>query len=372
MFATRTLSGAALLCLVAGFTTTANAQFFGPNYCCTPYMPQPVVAAPMAYAPTVQTASVSDCPCMKPVTSTVYKEVDVVEYRTVEKQAQVPKVVTVMEDREVVTYQTINETKTVDVPTYVNQTVTEVQPMTQNNSYWRTTWQPVPKMSPCLYDGRPGLVGELNRLGYAFRNTMTPNAVARREYIPNVVTYNVPVQRVVQVPTTRQVTYNVAKVIPVTTTQKVAVQKTVWEPTTYTAYEPYTTKKRVAVGTQTRMVYVDPTGGTTAKSNEPTPATAGGNDNSQSAARDKGTLNLNSVPTGSEIPLQSPVYRKSPEPTPSQQDIEPTPSSGPVATQPQGTPSVIQVAGWQTSRAKQKATPETPPSLVVPTLVAKQ
>ena len=372
MFATRTLfSGVALLATVVGFSTTADAQLFGLfGRGCYPYYGPPAyygapAYGPVSYAPSIQTASVSDCPCMKPVTETVYKEVDVVKYREVPKTTQVAKVVTVMEERPVTTYQTINEVKTVDVPTYVNQTVTEMRPVTQNNSYWRTNWQPVPKMSPCLYDGRPGLVGELNRLGYAFRNTFTPNAVARREYIPNVTTYNVPVQRTVQVPTTRQVSYNVSRQVPVTTTQKVPVQKTVYEEMTYTAYEAYTEKQTVAVGKQTKMVYVNPTGGATASANEPTPATA-----SQQTAHGKGVLRENSAPKMEKVPVRNPTYQEEYQSVPARRTPEPTPARVPVAEQPQSD-SVIKVAGWQATR-RSVAKPATSPVLEAPKLVAQQ
>ncbi len=360
----RAIAGIALLAAACGISSTANAQFFGQPYYngCTPCGTAPVVSI----APVYQTASVSSCPCMKPVTSTVYKDVEVVQYKTVQKPTKVAKLITVMEEREVVTYQTVNEVKTVNVPSYTTQTINECRQVTRNNSYWRTAYQPVPKMSPCNYDGRPGLVGELNRLGYAFRNSITPNAIARREYVPNVVAYNVPVQRTVQIPTTRQVSYNVSRQVPVTTVQKFPVQKTVWEDSTVTAYEPYTVKKRVAIGTQTRMVYVGEGGTTTASAPEPTPATAKGNEPTKSAVRPKGIITPNSFGDGQEVPIQTPIYRRNPEPTPApQQVIEP--SRGPVATQPTS-PSVIQVATWKAT--KRSAT--TPSVQSGPKLVAQK
>lgn len=371
----RAFTGAAMLAASCGLTSPAHAQFFG-GYC-NPCGTAPVATmapawnyGPTAYAPQVyQTAAVSDCPCMKPVTETVYKDLDVVEYRTVEKPVKVAKLVTVMEEREVVSYQTVNEVKTVNVPSYVNQTINECRQVTQNNSYWRTAWQPIPKMSPCQYDGRPGLVGELNRLGYAFRNTITPNAIARREYVPNVVAYNVPVQRTVQVPTTRQVSYTVSRQVPVTTVQKVPVQKTVWEDSTVTAYEPYTVKKRVAIGTQTRMVYDSNINGGTATAAQPTPAaTATGVNPTQSAASPKGVLKNNSYEGQQDVPIQTPVYRRQPEETPVSQPI-PEPAGGPVATQPVDSPSVVRVATWHTTRRSATPTQAAPTG---PELVAQK
>lgn len=371
----RALTGIALLAALGGFSSLANAQFFGAGCGTCGTAPVATVAPTWNYAstacapPVYQSAAVTDCPCMRPVTETVYNDVDVVEYRSVPKTVKVAKVETVMEDREVVTYQTVNEVKTVNVPSYINQTVQECRQVTQNNSYWRTAWQPVPKMSPCLYDGRPGLVGELNRLGYAFRNSITPNAVARREFVPNVVAYNVPVQRTVQVPTTRQVSYNVSRQVPVTTTQKVPVQKTVWVDQTVTVQEPYTVRKRVAVGTRTRMVYDSNIGGTTASAAaEPTPATASGsNGATQSAGGQMGTIKTNSFDNKQEVPIQSPVYRRSPEVTPT---IEPVaePSNGPVAEQSEGTPSIVRVATWKATRRSGLPTE----TLTAPELVAQK
>lgn len=354
----RALMGIALLTAACGFSSTASAQFFGApcNSCGT--APVATMApvwnyASTAYAPPVyQSAAATDCPCMRPVTETVYNEVDVVAYRPVQKTVKVAKVETVMEDQEVVSYQTVNEVKTVNVPSYTAQTINECRQVTQNNSYWRTNWQPIPKTSPCLYDGRPGLVGELNRLGYAFRNSITPNAIARREYVPNVVAYNVPVQRTVQIPTTRQVSYNVTRQIPVTTVQKVPVQKTVWVDETITAQEAYTVRKTVAVGTRTRMVYDSNIGGSaTASAPDPTPTAASNGNGTQSAGVNKGVIKTQSSDTQSEVPVQSPVYRRSaePTPTPTPENIS-EPSHGPVATQHSDSPSIVRVATWKATR----------------------
>ena len=350
----RTLAGFTLLATVCAISSTANAQFFGHPYYggYNPCGPAPVVSA----APVYQTAAaVSDCPCMKPVTETVYKDVDVVQYKSVQKPTKVAKLVTVMEEREVVTYKTVNEQRTVSVPSYVTQTVNECRQVTRNQSYWRTAYQPVPKMSPCNYDGRPGLVGELNRLGYAFRNSITPNVVARREYVPNVVAYNVPVQRTVQIPTTRQVTYTVARQVPVTTVQKVPVQKTVWEDSTVTVQVPYTVRKRVAMGIRTRMVYTGDAGSTTALA--PTPAaTASGSQPTKSAEVTKGVLKNNSNRNGQEVPIKTPIYRRNPEPTPAPQQQVIEPKRGPVATQPVTSPSAVRVATWKATT--RSATPK--------------
>ncbi|SFH81107.1 hypothetical protein [Planctomicrobium piriforme] len=339
---TRAFTGLTLLATTCGLTGSAEAQLFPWfNSCGTcqqaTVMPvQQMVAAPAM----VQSAAVSNCPCMKPVTETVYQDVQKVEYQPVQKVVKAAKVVTVMEDQPVTTYQTVNEARTVEVPTYVAQQVTEMQPVTINQSYWQTQWQPVPKYTPCAYDNRPGLMGEMNRMGYAFRNTFTPNYVARREFVPNVVASEVAVTRTVQIPTTRQVTYNVSKMVPMTTTQKVPVQRMVWEDQTVTAMVPVTTTQRVAVGTQTRMVYSGDLG-VTASAAEPVP-TAAKQDPNTSA--NKGSTRLQSAPSN-EIPLQNPTYRRDAAPA---QDAAPAVNESPITAT--SADSVIRVAGWRATR----------------------
>lgn len=339
---TRAWTGLTLLATTCGLASSAEAQLFpwmnSCNPCGTPaVMPAQMVAAPVM----MQTASV-DCPCLKPVTETVYQDVARVEYQPVQRVQKVAKVVTVMEDRPVTTYQTVNESRTVEVPTTIAQQVTEMQTVTCNQSYWQTHWQPVPKYSPCAYDSRPGLLGELNRMGYAMRNTFTPNYVARREFVPNVTAQQVPVTRTVHIPTTRQVTYNVAKAVPVTTTQKVPVQRMVYEDQTVTAYEPITTTQRVAVGTRTRMVYAGDL--STSASSNFTPVPTAANPNATSTpptAENKGSTRFNSAPSD-EMPIRYPTYNKGNEPTP----IE---NSGPI-TSTEAAPTIKLTSGWKTSR----------------------
>jgi hypothetical protein len=78
-------------------------------------------------------------------------------------------------------------------------------------------------MSPCQYDGRPDLFGFINRTGYSLRMAFTPRVWTERIYVPNVVAEQVPVTRQVAVRGTQTINYQVAKVIPFTSTRKVAV-----------------------------------------------------------------------------------------------------------------------------------------------------
>ncbi len=283
----RTLATSALLMLAA---STAQAQLFnrGCSSCGpTAMLPSPVsyggygygssmfdncgMAAPVAYNPCAVCAPPV---AMQPVTQTVYREMPVTKYRPVEKTVQKPVVKTVYEERPVTQYKQVMEARTVDVPTTAYQTVTECQQRVVNQGQWQTTYQRVPKMSPCQYDSNPTLLGWMNRNAYSMRMAMTPNFVRQRQYAPNMVAYNVPVSRVVAVPTTRQVTYNVARLEPYQTTQTVAVNKVEYVDTTVTAYEPYTEMQTVAVGTHTTYAFVDPiNGSSTATALNPTPET---------------------------------------------------------------------------------------------------
>lgn len=345
---TRAFTGLTLLASACGLATPAQAQLFpwiNPCGTCaqTAAMPAQIVSAPAI----VHTAQATDCPCMKPMTETVYQDVQRLEYQPVQKVVKAAKVITVMEDQPVTTYQTVTEARTVDVPTTVAQTVTEMRPVTYNQSYWQTQWQAIPKAPPCAYDSRPGLLAEFNRMGVAMRNTLTPNYVARREFIPNVTTAQVPVQRTVQIPATRQVTYNVSKVIPITTTQKVPVQRMVFEDQTVTAMVPVTTTQRVAVGTRTRMVYTGDMGNTASAAAEPTPTAAKPDNNTKAA--DKGTMRLNSAPSAEPAPIQFPTHRR--EAAPSENSAAPTAGEGPVATTPEEPSSELQLAGgWRATR----------------------
>ncbi len=344
------LAGIVLVATACGMPSSASAQFFGGNPCVP--CGQPIAAAPVAVMPTYQTAAVTDCPCMRPVTETVYQDVDQVDYRPVQKTVKVAKVVTVMEDRDVTTYQPVTEARTVDVPSYITQTHTEYQQVACNQSYWRTQWQPACKPSPCQIDQRPGLLGEMNRMNIAFWNSFTPNYTASRQFVPNIVATTVPVQRTVQIPTTRQVTYNVTKIVPVTTAQKVPVQRTVWEDQTVTAYEPQVTKKRVAVGTRTRMAYVDPSTSRSASA-EPTPAATAEGTQNNGQTGGKGSVRLQSAPADAQPTIQSPVFRRTPENTaPSAQPATKPVGEGPVAASDDAVPTLAQANVWRSTRNK--------------------
>jgi hypothetical protein len=248
----RLLAGAATLGAACG-AVPAFGQWFGGGSSCG-------CAQPVAYAPAPVVTNACCGPAvpvatMTPVTQMVYKEMPVTEYRTVQKVVKQPVVRVAYEDRPVTAYRQVMETKTAQVQGVDYQSVCENKLVTRDQSYWRTQWQPVAKCDPCQYDARQGFMGSMNRFGVRMRNAMTPSYTAKREYVPNMVAYNVPQQRTVAVPTTRQVAYNVARMEPYQTTERVAVQKIDYVDQTVTAYEPYTVSKVVAVGTTTQYAW---------------------------------------------------------------------------------------------------------------------
>lgn len=279
----RVLAVASALALTS---TAAEAQFFNRGCSSCGAAAAPMMPAPVSYGgydpcnACAQPVAINPCAVcappvvMQPVQQTVYREVPVTKYRPIQKTVQKPVIRTVYEDRPVTQYRQVMETKTVDVPMTTYQTVTECRQCTANRSYWQTSYQRVPKMTPCQYDPNPTLLGWMHRNAYSMRMALTPNYIRQRQYVPNVVAYNVPVNRVVAVPSTRQMTYNVARLEPYQTTTKVAVNKVEMVDTTVTAYEPYTEMQTVAVGTSTTYAFVDPlTGGSTATALNPVPDT---------------------------------------------------------------------------------------------------
>jgi hypothetical protein len=147
-------------------------------------------------------------------------------------------------------YKPITETRVVEVPAVSYQDITEYQTVCRNMGYWQTHCQPVNKVSPCQYDGRPGLIGWMNRTSYEMWSAMTPNYRTTRQYVPQVVAQVIPTTRRVAVQGSRQVAYNVTKLEPYQTTRKVAVNETKWVDEEITVMKPTTVVKTMAVGTQ--------------------------------------------------------------------------------------------------------------------------
>ncbi len=351
MYATlaRKLSAAAAIVMMTA--AQASAQWYPGNVC----TPCAQAAVPVVTAPPVTV--VQACPCLQAVPQTVYREVPVTKYRQVKRTVKKPVVRTVYEDRKVTAYRQVVETKTVNVPTTTYQQVTEYHPQVVDQGRWLTTYHRVPKMSPCQYDPNPTLLGWMNRNAYSLRMAFTPNYYRRRQYMPNLVAYNVPVSRTVAIPGTRQVTYNVARLVPYETTHRVAKLVTEYVDEVVTAYEPYTEMQTVAVGTQYQYAYVNPFPGATATAlnPEPTPAktakeepirkrAAGGSDLDLGTRPSKPSSNQDG-PSDLFNPISHPV---TPETAPGYFDARNRQEMPESKTVDQA----IQVAGWKAYRPR--------------------
>jgi len=333
-------------------TNAASAQWgpFGSACDCQPAI-APTAAGPiyshtaMANPCLTQSVALNPCPQIQPVQETVLRDVPVTEYRKETRTVKRPVVKTVYVDKPVTVYRQNYVDKTVEIPSVEYQTVTECKPVTVNRSYWRTVQQPVQKMTPCAYDPRPTLTGWFNRQSYGLRMAFTPNYIRRREFVPNVVAYNVPVQRTVAVPTTRQVTYKVSQLEPYETTQRVARLETQYVEEEVTAYVPYTTTKTVAVGTRTRYAVVEPFGASsTTTASGPTPDRHAEAEpirpKKQTSTNTPGGVQLNSYERPDSSPDDFPAPR---EPAPfhgfdEQGNVRPTPAD-----------ADADVAGWRPS-----------------------
>src|SRR4029077_942627 len=104
------------------------------------------------------------------------------------------------------------------------------------------------QMTPCQYDNRPGLFGFVNRTGYSLRMGLTPQSWTERVYVPNVVAQQVPVTRQVAVRGTQTINYQVARVVPICTTRKVAVNTVRMVSEEIVTQRPITVFKTVPMG----------------------------------------------------------------------------------------------------------------------------
>lgn len=230
----RTLTTIGALAL-AGSAGTASAQFWccNPCVCCPP---------PIRVQPAV---------CNVPVT-------EMQEFRQV---VQRPVVEQKFVDQPVTEYRQVVETKTAEIPTVSYQPVTEMHTVQRDCGRWTTQYHCRPKMAPCQYDGRPDLLGFLNRTQYSVRMAFTPDYYAERTYQPNVMAYQVPVTRQVAVRGTQTINYQVAKVVPIHTTRRVAVNTVRMVAEEVVTRRPVTVMKPVPFGSA--YAYGVPFGGST-------------------------------------------------------------------------------------------------------------
>lgn len=226
-------------------------------------------------------SSPNPCACAQPVVQPCYQTVPVTEYQQVRQTVQRPVMTVEYVDQPVTTYEPVTETRTAQIPTVSYQTVTECQACTRNCGYWQTNYQCNPKISPCAYDPRPGLLGWMNRTGYTIRQAFTPNIIAQRQYVPNYVTTMVPVTRQVAVPGVQQVSYNVTRMVAKQTTQKVAYNRLSYVNEEVVVNRPVTVMRTVPIGSSIAFLPFGTTA--TALAPRPDPASAQGSGPTRSA-----------------------------------------------------------------------------------------
>lgn len=234
---------------LGGLAQTASAQWmpFGGGFgggcggCEMPQMPATVCGPMCAPPPPVACAPPQPQFVMQPFT----------ENRTVEQVVQRPVYETKYVEVPETQYRQEYETRVAQVPTMSYQNVTEMQTRQRDCGRWVTNYRCRPQVAACAYDCRPGLFGMMNRSLYQARMSMTPAVIAERNYVPNVITEQIPVTRQVAVPGVRQVTYQIPKTVAFTTRRQVAVQST--------RYVAEKVQQQVQVTTM-RMVQVNPTG----------------------------------------------------------------------------------------------------------------
>jgi hypothetical protein len=312
-------------------TSEAQAQMMGDcNTCGRPSI--------FSWRPFNQCGCAQACPtsCAMAQPVPVYQSVPVTEMRQVQQVVMKPITETKYVDQTVTEYQQVMEQKTAQIPQVSYQPVTQYQTQTKDYGKWVSYKECVNKVPSCQYDSSPTLLGWMNRTGNSVRNTFTPNQVTRRVYQPNVVAYQTPITRQVPVQTMQTVTYNVAKVVPITTTKKVAINTVRYENQIVTAQVPITVMKSVPVGTQTAFGFVPYTNGSgTQTATAPTPDPISG---AKTAEGNKDPRTSMTTPAPQLQPELVPV--KSTQPLPS-----PNPSANPPS--PSHVPSIVQASGWR-------------------------
>jgi hypothetical protein len=353
MFGIRTRVMAATLLATLSSPMALMAQW-GMFNDCSCYTPTP--------APIVSQASA----CYQPVTQMVSQQMEVTEFKTVQREEKRPVQKMRMVSRPVTAYRQVVEAQTVEVPVTSYQTVTEMVPRTINQSRWQTVSQPVAKMSPCQYDNRPTLMGRMNRISYSMRSSMQPNTITHRQFVPQVCQVNVPVQRQVAVQSTRQVTQHVAKMVAYQTTQQVAEAYTDYETVKVTSQEPVKVMRTVQVPV-TRMAQIDPITGAmmvpsntqTVEEKQPTRA-AEGNDPTPN-----GTLPKNiSYPKPAKAAPSNDraVIRRDSSPEPSRVAVTPV---RPRAASASASVATVETAGWKAHKPSTSKTEIAGPKLVI-------
>ena len=236
MLSGRISLGAALSALALSIPSgIAQAQYYDGCGGCGP-----VAAAPMAGYAAIQ-----------PMQTTCYQTIPVTTYAREKQTVEVPHYETAYEDREVTFYKPVTSSREVEVPTTTYQNVVEYRTVNRDIGRWVTNYHPVAKCAPYQVDPRPGVIGWMNRTGYSMRSAFVPNYRTSRQYVPSMVTCQVPQTRQVAVQGTRRVTFHETKMVAERKSERVQVQKLVMRRQEITVMRPQTAYRTVPIGTQT-------------------------------------------------------------------------------------------------------------------------
>jgi len=245
MLSRRFSFGAALGALVVSLqSTAAQAQYYDGCGGCGA-----IAAAPLA-----------NCTPIQPLPTTCYQTVPVTTYTQERQTVEVPTYETAYEEREVTVYRPVTQSREVEIPTVSYQNVTEYRTVNRDAGRWVTNYHPVAKCAPCQVDPRPGVLGWMNRTGYSMRTAFVPNYTTSRQYVPSMMTCNVPVTRQVAVQGTRRVTVQETKMVAERKSERIPVQKLVMKKQDVTVMRPQTAYRTVPIGTS--MAYGPFIGGT--------------------------------------------------------------------------------------------------------------
>ncbi len=190
----------------------------------------------------------SCCTPIQPMQATCYQTVPVTTYAQVKQTVEVPHYVTEMEERPVTVLRPVTTSREVDVPTVTYQNVVENKTVTRDMGRWVTNYHPVAKCAPCQVDPRPGVIGWMNRTGYSMKTAFVPNYTTSRQYVPSMMTCNVPTVRQVAVQGTKRVSIQETKMVAEVQKQQVAVQKMVMRKQEVTVMRPQTVMQTVPIG----------------------------------------------------------------------------------------------------------------------------
>ncbi len=238
MLSRRTLLGALVaITLTVSYAHDAVAQFYNDN-CNSCGTGMSMAAAPAAY-----------CTPVQPVYQSCYQTVPVTTYSREKQTVEVPYYETAYEDREVTVMRPVTRQREVEVPTVSYQNVTEYQTVNRDMGRWKTDYHPITRCAPCEVDPRPGVIGWLNRTGYSMRTAFMPSYTTSRQYVPNMMVCNVPVNRQVAIQGTRRVTVSETQMVAERKTERVAVQKLAYRKEEVTVMRPQTAYRTVPIGT---------------------------------------------------------------------------------------------------------------------------